>query len=278
MVDGHGQRLRAVVLFDTAGFLHSLPLTGAAARTLELNRHLHDHGVDVTLLLCDLNPRSRPASDWPFPVRYMESDVIYGNGDQLTTIVSQLAPQVLIMSNTELTVRYGRALADSTGSALIYEMHDNEAVLSRSIGGSQVDVHRAATLQTAAATLADAVVTFTGRDEAAAKRLGATSVFVVPCGVRREPGPASDAEPPTSVAFVGNLFYEPNVRAVKFLHDQMRERVASLGGWIDVYGRYPRTLRHLGPPGLRLHGPWSTFTQRFARPPWASRPWTPEAG
>ncbi|GAA2338906.1 hypothetical protein GCM10010170_020730 [Dactylosporangium salmoneum] len=257
MHDGHREYIRAVVLFDTAGFLHSLPLTGAAARTLELNRNLPDHGVDVTLLLCDLNPRSRPANDWPFPVRYLDFDVMYGNGDQLTTIVSELAPHVVVMSNTELTVRYGRALADATRSALIYEMHDNEAELARTIGGSGPEVRRAATLQTAAATLADAVVTFTGRDEAAARGFGATAVFVVPCGVsrdRRRAVPRAD-RPAAAVAFVGNLFYEPNVRAVAFLHDRLRERLATVGGWIDVYGRYPRTLRHLSLPGIRLHGP-----------------------
>lgn len=256
MVDTNRRaRVRAVVLFDTAGFLQSLPLTGAAARTLELNRHLADHGVDVTLLLCDLNPRSRPAEDWPFPVHYMDFDVIYGNGDQLKANVSQLAPDVLVMSNTELTVRYGRELADAAGSALIYEMHDNEAELSRSIGGSRTRVRQAAALQTAAVRLADAVITFTERDETAAATLGATCVFVVPCGVSRNQRPVSPAEPPAAVAFVGNLFYEPNVRAVRFLRGQMRERLTNIGGWIDVYGRYPRAVRHLGIPGIRLHGP-----------------------
>lgn len=248
--------VRVVVLFDTAGFLQTLPLTGAAARTLDLNRHLAGHGVDVTLLLCDLNPRSQPSKDWPFPVYYLNFEAMYGNGDQLKPMVSQLGPDVVVMSNTELTVRYGRHLADAAGATLIYEMHDNEAELSRSIGSSPTKTRQAAALQSAAVCLADAVITFTGRDRSAATAMGATRVSVVPCGVSRSQPPASAAERrPAAVAFVGNLFYEPNIRAIRFLHGQVRERLTSLGGWIDVYGRYPSTLRHLAIPGIRLHGP-----------------------
>jgi glycosyltransferase involved in cell wall biosynthesis/aminoglycoside phosphotransferase len=249
-------RVRAVVLFDTAGFLRSLPLTGAATRTLELNRHLAGHGVDVTLLLCDLNPRSQPTQDWPFPVQYVDVDAMYSNGDPLKPVVSQLGPDVVLMSNTELTVRYGRQLADAAGAALIYEMHDNEAALQRGIGHSTTKTRQTAALQTAAARLADAVITFTRRDHSTAAAMGANRVFVVPCGVSHGPPPGpSTQRRPAAVAFVGNLFYEPNVRAIRFLQGHVRERLTSLGGWIDVYGRYPSTLSDLAVPGIRLHGP-----------------------
>ncbi|MGH3821850.1 MAG: glycosyltransferase [Pseudonocardiaceae bacterium] len=134
--------LRVVVVFDTAGFLRSLPLTGAAARTLHLNRHLHALGCRTTVLLCDLNPRSRPVSTWPLPVRYLPYDAVYERTDPLFAQVRELTPDVLVMSNTQLVVRYGRALAEATGARLVYEMHDDEAALMRSIGAE----HREAAL------------------------------------------------------------------------------------------------------------------------------------
>ncbi|MGH3996589.1 MAG: glycosyltransferase, partial [Pseudonocardiaceae bacterium] len=167
-----------VVLFDTAGFLRSLPLTGAAARTLYLNRHLHALGCPTTVLLCDLNPRSRPTSTWPLPVRYLPYDAVYERPDPLFAQVRGLAPEVVVMSNTQLVVRYGRALAEASGARLVYEMHDDEAALLRSIGAE----HREAALLQASAVAADGVVAFTDRDATCARALGARSAHVVPCG------------------------------------------------------------------------------------------------
>ncbi|MGW6599406.1 phosphotransferase [Streptomyces sp. NPDC055036] len=250
------RRLRVAVLFDTAGFQRSLPLTGAAARTLHLNRHLAEAGVEVTLLLCDLNPRSRPTRRWPFPVRYLPYNAVYEDTGPLTAHVKDLAPDVLVMSNTQLTVRYGRALANAAGAALVYEMHDDEAAVARTIGNAEWECRQAAVLQAAAVAAADAVVTFTRRDADLATALRATAVHVVPCGVEPGPTPLRERETPGSAAFVGNLFYEPNARAAGFLRTRLAPALALRGGSVDVYGRYPRALRALGADGtVRLHGP-----------------------
>ncbi|MFE5158174.1 phosphotransferase [Streptomyces sp. NPDC056697] len=250
------QRLRVAVLFDTAGFQRSLPLTGAAARTLHLNRHLAEAGVEVTLLLCDLNPRSRPTRRWPFPVRYVPYEAVYEDTGPLTAHVKDLAPDVLVMSNTQLTVRYGRALADAAGAALVYEMHDDEAAVARTIGNAEWECRQAAVLQAAAVAAADAVVAFTRRDADLATALRATAVHVVPCGVEPGPTPLRERETPGSAAFVGNLFYEPNARAAAFLRTRLAPALAPRGGSVDVYGRYPRALRALGTGStVRLHGP-----------------------
>ncbi len=244
------RRVRAAVVFDTAGFLRSLPLTGAATRTLHLNRHLHASGCPTTVLLCDLNPRSRPTSTWPLPVCYLPYEHVYEHTDPLFAAVRELLPDVLIMSNTQLIVRYGRALADAAGARLVYEMHDDEAALLASIGAEH---RQAALLQAAAIAVADGVVVFTDRDAARARALGARSAHIVPCGA--EPGRHPDHERPRpgGVAFVGNLYYEPNLRAVRYLHHTLAPRVAP-GTVIDVFGRYPRGVRGLA-DRVRLRGP-----------------------
>jgi glycosyltransferase involved in cell wall biosynthesis/aminoglycoside phosphotransferase (APT) family kinase protein len=252
----HREEPRVAVLFDTAGFQRSLPLTGAAARTLHLNRHLAEAGVEVTLLLCDLNPRSRPTERWPFPVRYLSYAAVYEDTSPLTAQMKELAPDVLVMSNTQLTVRYGRALADTARAALVYEMHDDEAAVARTIGKAEWECRQAAVLQAAAVATADAVVAFTRRDADLATALRATKVHVVPCGVEPGPTPVREQETSGSAAFVGNLFYEPNARAAAFLRTRLAPALAPRGGSVDVYGRYPRALRALGIGStVRLHGP-----------------------
>ena len=246
--------LRVVVVLDTAGFLGALPLSGAAARTLGLNRHLHAMGSLTTLLLCDLNPRSRRSDSWPMPVQHVTYEQLYEQPDTIMGLVRELAPNVLVMSTTQLVVRYGRALADSVGAALVYEMHDDEAALLRSIGQSGAELREAGLLQAAAIAAADGVITFTARDARQAAALGARSVYVVPCGVETIPPPDAYLRTDNSVAFVGNLFYAPNMRAVRYLSRALAPSLARPVR-IDVYGRHPRRARQLGKHRVRLHGP-----------------------
>ncbi|SFE08786.1 Glycosyl transferase 4-like domain-containing protein [Actinopolyspora alba] len=239
------------VLLDTAGFLRTLPLTGAAARTARLNAWLHRRGAETTLLLCDLNPASRPSGAWPLPVRYLPYASVYEHTDRLRLHLAELAPDVLVLSNTQLTVRYGRELAEEAGAALVYEMHDDEAALLRSLGDAGQDT--AAVLQTAAVAAADGVITFTDRDAATARRLGTTAVHVVPCGVDPGPAPRSRSSAESRVVFVGNGYYEPNRRAMRWLHEVLAPSLPP-GTVIEVIGRYPASLRELA-DRVRLRGP-----------------------
>ncbi|WP_394427017.1 phosphotransferase [Streptomyces sp. SGAir0957] len=250
-------RLRVCVVFDTAGFQRSLPLTGAAARTLHLNRHLAQHGAEVTLLLGDLNPSSAPTAAWPFPVHYLTYEDLYEDTAALVGHVRRLRPHVLVMSNTQLAVRYGRLLAQAGGAALLYEMHDDEAALARSLNSPEWEVRQASLLQGAAIAAADTVIAFTARDADAALALNAENVHIVPCGTDTRPRTPVRRQRPGIAAFLGNLYYAPNRRAVGYLHTELAPRLAKNGGAIEVYGRYPPTLRHLHTPakGLRLHGP-----------------------
>lgn len=244
-------RPSVVVLFDTAGFHRTVPLTGAAMRTARLNEWLHHHGAPTTMLLCDLNPDSQPSGAWPMPVRYLPYASVYEHPQRLQVHLAELGPDVLVLSNTQLTVRYGRELADSAGAALVYEFHDHEPSLLRALG--ETGAEDAAVLQAAAVQAADGVIAFTDRDAATADRLGAAAVHVVPCGV--DPGPIPRPRPASEprVVFVGNLYYAPNRRAVQWLHDVLAPALPE-GVVIEVAGRYPASLRTLG-DRLRLRGP-----------------------
>lgn len=248
---------RIVVAFDTAGFLRALPVTGAAARVKGLYGRLHDPDrSSVRLLLCDLSPDSAPTVDWPMPVEYVDYATMYENPGVLADRVRAAAADLLVMSNTELLVRQGRTVADAVGAALVYEMHDNEPMVLASIGAGYQAVIDARELQGAAIARADAVVVFTARDADAARAWGARSVHIIPCGVDLGPRPDTADRPGGAVAFAGNLHYEPNRRAVLWLHRELAPALGAEHARIDVYGRYPaRLARELGASSIRLHGP-----------------------
>jgi glycosyltransferase involved in cell wall biosynthesis/aminoglycoside phosphotransferase len=185
------------------------------------------------------------------PVRYLPFSTVYECSERLQMHLAELVPDVLVMSNTQLTVRYGRELADSAGAALVYEFHDHEPGLLRALGACGAE--EAAVLQAAAVQAADGVVTFTDRDARTAEQLGAAAVHVLPCGVEPGPVPRPRPAPERRIVFVGNLYYEPNRQAVQWLHDVLAPAMPD-GVVIEVAGRYPSSLRGLG-DRLRLRGP-----------------------
>lgn len=142
-----------------------------------------------------------------------------------------------------------------------------------SLGSQPADCRAAALLQGAAAVTADGVIAFTGRDAARALQLGARQVHLVPCGATVPQGTISSraagrAGPPR-VGFVGNLHYEPNLRALRYLAERL---VPHLGerAVVDVFGRYPPVARGLAAQAIAggtlcLHGPVGDLPGALAR-------------
>jgi glycosyltransferase involved in cell wall biosynthesis/aminoglycoside phosphotransferase len=257
-------RPRVAVLFDTAGFQRSLALTGAAARTLYLNAELAARGVPVRLFLCDLNPQSQPVRTWPFPTTYVDYDSLYADPRVLSASLSSFEPDLLVMSNSQLTARYGRQLAEDVGAALVYEMHDDEGALLRSLGRTADEWQQAAAEQSAAAASADGVIAFSADDARAAKGMTTGSVHVVPCGVAVPPAPADRSQKPV-MSFVGNLFYAPNRRAADYLCSPgFSGHLSRLGASVEIYGRYPVALRIDEALPIRFRGPVPFLQQAIA--------------
>lgn len=207
---------------------------------------------------------------------YLDYSEVYGRPDRLIARLLGLEPDVLVMSNTELTVRYGRRVAEAAQAALIYEMHDDEAALLASIGSRAADGRAAALLQGAAVVAADGVVAFSDRDVDRALELGAHQAHLVPCGVTvRRPGSATVAKDrsgtaePRRVGFVGNLHYEPNLRALRYLAHRLASHLRGRAV-VDVFGRYPPAARRLVADAavgdaLALHGPVADLPAALAQ-------------
>lgn len=242
--------MRVLVICATDGFLRSLPLNAAAARTLELNRHLTDgrHRVEVSMLLYDLNHDSTPTSNWPFPVTYLTHTDYYDlKRGQLKHLVRKAQPHVLVISDSALLVRSGRQLADAAGAALVYEMHAQERVPALAMAGTAGHMHDGV-VQSAALRLADAVVTLTGDDAQHAIDAGAGQVMHLPCGATSRPAvPGGNPQGPVVVA--ADFTQVGNAQALATLNGCIPEDMP-----VAVYGRYVPPMRTLL-NRLAFHGP-----------------------
>ncbi|WP_158697151.1 glycosyltransferase family 4 protein [Streptomyces hokutonensis] len=246
--------LRVVAIFETAGFSGSIPVTGGAARTIGLNRHLPNQGCEVTLVLCDLNPASKPSGDWPIKVEYVGPDDVYSASEEFCGLIAGLRPDVVVMSSTPLVVRYGRTLAERVNCRLVYDMFDNEHQLHIALGDDERTCEQRHQLQAAAISLADAVLVQTAEDLAYASTFRANDIYMVPCGVElSDPTPIEPRTRAGSV-FVGNFYYELNAVALKFILNSLASDLVAAGRWVDVYGRIPPNLEVYDVPGVRVHG------------------------
>jgi hypothetical protein len=107
------------------------------------------------------------------------------------------------------------------------------------------------------------------------ERLGRTTVpvSVIPATVQDgpQPPPAADRD---RLLFVGTLFYQPNVEAVRFLVQEVlpRVRAARPGTELDVVGRRPidEVLELCRAPGVRLAAT-SPRSSRTTPPPGGGR-------
>ncbi|MEU0213427.1 glycosyltransferase family 4 protein [Streptomyces canus] len=246
--------LRVVAIFETAGFKGSVPVTGGAARTIGLNRHLSNHGCDVTLVLCDLNPASNPSCDWPIKVEYVSPDDVYSASEGFCELIASLCPDVVVMSSTPLIVRYGRTLAERLKCRLVYDMFDNEHQLHIALGDDERTCEQRRQLQAAAISLADAVLVQTAEDLAYASTFRANDIYVVPCGVELSAPKLAEPYTQAGSVFVGNLYYELNAVALKFILSSLAGDLVAEGRWVDVYGRIPPNLDVYDVPGVHIHG------------------------
>jgi len=252
--------LKILVLFDTLNVVGGRPIAGASAREYQLNRELTEQGHDVRFMLGDVGCSGGWAG-WPWRSYLMHYDTVYEQPQRMVEVLDGWSPDMVVATDGYAILMYGRWLADRVGARLVYEMHDDEPQLLRSLGGTDGDVDWSAVVQRAAVQASDLVVTLSPV-EAELVRVGGfppERLHWSPMGVdlaeQKESGPCLD-EP--VLAFVGNLYYEPNARAATALVERilpaLRER-----GTADpralIIGRIPDELRReLSRPGVTVTG------------------------
>lgn len=111
----------------------------------------------------------------------------------------------------------GRELARLLDARLVYDAHDDDAAVAASLGEPVETVEGHATIQRVALRTADNVIVSTRNEAMMAATAGVPSIrtAMLPNGADPQQrhcwGPDADA---ATLVFLGNLYYEPNARAV----------------------------------------------------------------
>lgn len=235
-----------IFLLDTPNVWRGRALAGTPARVLALAEHAQRAGARVTLVLCDRGADYGEETDWPFKVVLVHPADYYATG-MLARTLEAVPVDFLAVCEAESLVTMGRELAHLLDTRLVYDVHDDEAALAFSLGEPPEVVRRYAASQQAALAIADYVIVSTRHEAALAQtaRIQGTRLAMLPNGadVRHSTcwGPTVDAH---TLVFVGNLYYEPNARAMAAIRTMIIPvlRAAGIDVRARVIGRGPDEL------------------------------------
>ncbi|MGH3623497.1 MAG: glycosyltransferase family 4 protein [Sciscionella sp.] len=253
-----------VFLLDIPNVWHGRALAGTPARVLALAEHSRRAGAAVTVVLCDRGADYGTETDWPFEVVLVHPSDFYAPA-ALARVLGQDAVDFLVLCEAESLVAIGRELAGLLDARLVYDMHDDDAAVAATVGEPPETVQTHATTQRVALRTADNVIVSTHNEEALAARAGvpAPRTALLPNGADPNQGHCwgSDVDAATLV-FVGNLYYQPNARAVDAIRSTILPalRADAFDVRARIVGRGPAALTRSG-PGIEFTGRVDTINQ-----------------
>jgi glycosyltransferase involved in cell wall biosynthesis len=222
---------------------------GASARFARMPEHLVQQGVEVTVFHCyrgwsDLDTiASQPFQTYFFPPTVFHQDL-----DELCRVAEKSSLDIVQMNDAETILRVGCPLAKALGVRLVFEAHYHTSTLASQLGASTDDMERLRGYEDVVCRQVDHLIAFTEADKRRWVDLSACQpnrVSVVPFGV--DDIATVDSATRDGIAFLGNLFYEPNRRAVErlALHIMPSIRASRPGTPAFIIGDIPAELRRL---------------------------------
>ena len=241
---------RLVFLLDTPNVWRGRALAGTPARVLGLAGHSHHAGAAVTLALCDRGADYGTASDWPCDVLLVHPDD-FSAPSSLARMLEPANADFLLMCEAEALTAAGRDLAGLLNARLVYDVHDDEAAVATSLGEPPEVAGRYGATQQAALRAADYVIVSTRNEAGMAMtaEVPAARTALLPNGAdprqRTCWGPETGA---ATLVFLGNLYYQPNARAVTIIRSTILPalRASGVDARVRVVGRGPAALARPG--------------------------------
>lgn len=191
---------------------------GASTRFAKLPRRLVEQGTPVAAFHCyrGWSDLARIAAQ-PFPTYFFPPSVFYDDVECVARLAKEAGVTMIQMNDAETILRLGCPLAAALGVNVIYEAHYHTSTLAAALGAHPDRVEALRLIEFDVCKRVDHLIVFTDADRQRWISLSGASddrVSVVPYGVEQ----VQRAGVPTAregLVFIGNLFYEPNRRAVE---------------------------------------------------------------
>jgi glycosyltransferase involved in cell wall biosynthesis len=219
---------------------------GASARFARLPVHLAAHGMQVVAFHCyrgwsDLTQIARA----PFRTYLFSPQTYYDDLDTIRMVVREAGIGAIQMNDAETICRIGYPLAESMDIPLIFEAHYHTSTVASALGAPPERVEFLHRLNQDVSRHVDHIIVFTEADRERwinLSRCPADRITVIPFGV--EAIAATPSVSRSGIVFLGNVFYEPNRRALLRLAAEWLPLVRAIRPDTDarVIGDLPKDL------------------------------------
>lgn len=219
---------------------------GASARFARLPVHLAAHGIQVVAFHCyrgwsDLTQIARA----PFRTYLLSPQTYYDDLDTMRMVTREAGIGAIQMNDAETICRIGYPLAESLDIPLIFEAHYHTSTVASALGASPERVEFLHRLNEDVSRHVDHIIVFTEADRQrwiSLSRCPADRITVIPFGV--EAVADTPSVPRSGIVFLGNVFYEPNRRALLRLAAEWLPLVRAIRPDADarVIGDLPKEL------------------------------------
>lgn len=230
---------------------------GATLCFLNFGRVFNNRGHDI-IFLHAYQGWSDPKElvDEPFYTVLLPDDICYNKPQIWLRVIQTISPDLLILKDAERIITHGVAARLLTGAPIAWEVHDIPAELSTQLQeNNALDIHK---LFNQAASLSDIIWTFTQADTLAFNlvktKQGKPSV--IPPFIDLNVKPVEIKPQTYNLVFMGNNYFEPNLRALFDLHKHLIPSIENANlGVLNVYGSTPpHVVKELQGPHMVFHG------------------------
>jgi glycosyltransferase involved in cell wall biosynthesis len=223
---------------------------GASTRFAQLPRHLYQQGTPLVVFHChrgwsDLDQIAKE----PFKTYFFPPEVFYSDSDCVASVARKAGIDIIQMNDAETIKLIGYQLADALDVRMVYEAHYHTSTLAAALGASPARVEELRVLERDVCKCVDHLIVFTDEDRQRWITLSGCPpdrVSIIPFGVDSiHPGQyPSDRQ---GLVFLGNMFYEPNRRALQRMAADIVPAVRSVrpSTPVVIVGDIPSDLRSL---------------------------------
>jgi glycosyltransferase involved in cell wall biosynthesis len=236
-----------VGIFIDGGFIPSYD--GATNRFQYLSRHLQKNGVDVVIFYCYRGwSNIELIKKEPFKTYLLSIDNYYNNLSLLASLIKKEGIGIIQFNDLEPILSYGIKLSNMTKTHLVAEMHYVVSNLAKSLGSSSEDIKNIKSYEKIVGGAIDHLICLSGDDKPTLldnMDITDDKVSVIPSGVDVDNtkfyGPNFNEK---TILFLGNLFFEPNVKALDNIYKYIYPKLDNFGFKFLIVGDCPKEIRN----------------------------------
>lgn len=189
------------------------------------------------------------------PVYLLPPFDFYGNTALIKKILLRHNAKTIWMTDYFMILKHGALLKKDFDLILIYNIHSVSSEVMKTIGAPLRDVRTIERYERFACTLSDGLICFSKSDKARLKSLGCDEEKIQVTAPLVPPRKFISIGRRKNIVFLGNMFYEPNAKAARFLIETIAPKLTQ-GTILHIVGDTPKSIVRISQnkSNVRYHG------------------------